>query len=60
MIFSDEEKKENKELIKHAKRFLDVFLYSAAKKIMNEYSIWESKRWIDELTSTQSQKGSPQ
>lgn len=57
---SEEEKKEARELLQESRKSLDAFLYSAAKKIMNEDFIWESKRLIDELTSTQSQKGSPQ
>ena len=53
---SEEEKKEARALLKEARQSLDAFLYAAAKKIMNEDFIWESKRLIDELTSAQSQK----
>lgn len=53
---SEEEKKEARALLKEARQSLDTFLYAATKKIMNEDFIWESKRLIDELTSTQSQK----
>ena len=54
---SEEEKKETRDLLKQARQSLDVFLYSAAKKIMNEDFIWESHRLIDELTASKSQKG---
>ena len=57
---SEEEKKEARVLLKDARQSLDAFLYAAAKKIMNEDFIWESKRLIDELTSMQSQKSEPQ
>ncbi len=53
---SEEEKKETRELLKQARQSLDAFLYSAAKKIMNEDFIWESQRLIEELTTTKSQK----
>lgn len=53
---SEEEKKEARALLKEARQSLDAFLYAASKKIMKEDFIWESKRLIDELTSTQSQK----
>ena len=53
---SEEEKKEARALLKEARQSLDAFLYAASKKIMNEDFIWESKRLIDELTSTQSHK----
>ena len=53
---SDEEKKEARDLLKQARQSLDAFLYSAAKKIMNEDFIWESQRLVDELAAIQSQK----
>ena len=53
---SEEEKKEARALLQDARQSLDAFLYSAAKKIMNEDFIWESQRLIEELTASKSQK----
>lgn len=53
---SEEEKKEARTLLQEARQTLDAFIYAAAKNIMNEDFIWESKKLVDELTATQSQK----
>lgn len=53
---TEAEKNSAKELVQNARKSIDAFTYSAAKKVMNEDFIWESKRLIDELIAQQSQK----
>lgn len=53
---TEAEKNSAKELVQNARKSIDAFTYSAAKKVMNEDFIWESKRLIDELIAQESQK----
>lgn len=53
---TEAEKNTAKELVQNARKSIDAFTYAAAKKVMNEDFIWESKRLIDELLAQQSQK----